>query len=180
MPPWLSHIISAQKKEGNLGSARWVQLATIASDSSPRVRTVVFRGWSDSYELEILTDKRSQKYKEIELNNNVEICWFFLRSKCQFRLRGTARIDLGNDKNHFWQELSKKAKSMWGWPNPGELFEEEQNNKLISKENINKYDNFILLKIRITQVEKLLLEKPLHIRKRWIRQKDWLEERINP
>ena len=81
MPPWLSHISSAQKKEQNINSSRWVQLATVGFDNTPRVRTVVFRGWSDSYEMKILTDKRSQKYHELELNSNVEICWLFPKIK---------------------------------------------------------------------------------------------------
>ena len=62
MPPWLSQLSSALKKESNLISSRWIQLATIGIDNTPRVRTVVFRGWTDSYEMEIYTDKRSQKY----------------------------------------------------------------------------------------------------------------------
>tara|TARA_B100001250_G_scaffold42046_1_gene33247 strand:- start:308 stop:463 length:156 start_codon:yes stop_codon:yes gene_type:complete len=51
MPPWLSHISSAQEKESKFDSSRWIQLATIGIDNTPRVRTVVFRGWSVSYEM---------------------------------------------------------------------------------------------------------------------------------
>ena len=96
-PPWLSHIRSAQQKESKYHSSRMVQLATIGIDNTPRVRSVVFRGWSESYEMEIYTDKRSQKYHELDLNNNVEICWLFSIAKCQFRFRGTSRIDLGKE-----------------------------------------------------------------------------------
>ena len=53
-------------------------ISYIGIDNTPRVRTVVFRGWSESYEMEIYTDKRSQKYHELNLNNNVEVCCFFL------------------------------------------------------------------------------------------------------
>ena len=87
MPPWLTQLSFALKKESKLVSSRWIQLATIGIDNTPRVRTVVFRGWSDSYEMQIYTDKRSQKYYELNLNNNVDICWFFFNSKCQFRFR---------------------------------------------------------------------------------------------
>ena len=77
MPPWLSQLSSAQRKESRFDSSRWLQLATIGIDNNPRVRTVVFRGWSKSYEMEIYTDKRSQKCDELNFNNNVEICWLF-------------------------------------------------------------------------------------------------------
>ena len=60
MPPWISHVRSALRKESHIDSSRWLQLATIGIDKTPRVRTVVFRGWSESYEMEIFTDKRSQ------------------------------------------------------------------------------------------------------------------------
>ena len=50
-----------------------------------------------NYEMEIYTDKRSQKYHELDLNNNVEICWLFSRSKCQFRVWRNSRIELGFD-----------------------------------------------------------------------------------
>mgnify|MGYP001387121832 CR=1 FL=1 len=47
MPPWLSEIISAEKKELKLNSSSWIQLATVGLDNTPRIRTVVFRGWND-------------------------------------------------------------------------------------------------------------------------------------
>mgnify|MGYP001262500383 CR=1 FL=1 len=122
MPPWLTQISSAQKKESKFNSSRWLQLATIGVDNTPRVRTVVFRGWSESFEMKIYTDKRSQKYQELSLNNNVEICWLFSGSRCQFRLRGTSRIELNKDCISHWEQLNEDSKSMWGWPNPGEHF----------------------------------------------------------
>ena len=120
----MSHIRAAQEKDGEINSSRWVQLATIASDNTPRVRTVVFRGWSDSYDMEIFSDKRSEKYNELDLNNNVEICWFFPRCKSQFRFRGTSKFDFGKEKLRHWQKLDDKTKSMWSWPKPGDIFED--------------------------------------------------------
>ena len=180
MPPWLSHISSAQRKESKLASSRWVQLATIGLDLTPRVRTVVFRGWSKSFEMEIYTDKRSQKINELDLNNNVEICWLFSKSKCQFRFRGTSRIDLTNDNLRHWELLSKNSKSMWGWPNPGDPYIVNKKIDLLVKRKEDMLKNFILLKIYISQVDQLLLKKPIHTRRRWIRNVEWIEERINP
>ena len=122
MPPWLSQIKTAQSKESKYNSSRWVQLATIGIDKRPRVRTVVFRGWSNTFEMELYTDKRSEKYQELELNNNVEVCWLFTISKSQFRFQGTSRIDLSSDSLRHWEKLSKKSKSMWSWPCPDVMF----------------------------------------------------------
>ncbi len=180
MPPWMSEIRSAQRKEFGLDFSRFVQLATIGIDNTPRVRTVVFRGWSESSEMEIYIDKRSQKYYELDLNNNVEICWFFLRSKCQFRLRGTSRVGLVNENIHHWKHLSQESKSMWRWPMPGEAYDYNKNIDLALNDNEDKSNNFILLKINITYVDQLLLHKPIHIRRRWFLKNEWIEERINP
>ena len=120
MPPWLQQISSYQNKESKLYSSRWIQLATVSPNNTPRVRTVVFRGWSDIYEMKILTDKRSQKYNELETNNNVEICWLFPKSRCQFRFRGKSINVMENETVDHWENLDDKAKLMWNWPTPGE------------------------------------------------------------
>tara|TARA_Y100001968_G_C19267029_1_gene672241 strand:- start:248 stop:790 length:543 start_codon:yes stop_codon:yes gene_type:complete len=180
MPPWLSHISNAQRKESNISSSRWIQLATIGLDNIPRVRTVVFRGWSESYEMEIFFDKRSQKFQQINFNNNVEICWLFSRCKCQFRLRGISKIVLGKDNLQYWNQLNEKNKSMWNWPKPGNVYVPEVNRDLKSKSVELLPENFALLKVDITHVDQLLLNKPIHMRRKWIKKQKWIEERINP
>ena len=180
MPPWLPHIISYQKNEANIFSRNWVQLATVSFDNTPRVRTVVFRGWTDSCEMKILTDKRSQKFSELQSNNKVEICWLFPNSKCQFRFGGSAIVDEGIDTSYHWDRLDDTTKSMWGWPSPGtELQIDKKQNNFIYNDSI-ALDNFILLKINIIHVDQLILTKPIHLRKRWIKKKLWIEESINP
>tara|TARA_Y100001968_G_scaffold260608_1_gene248232 strand:- start:194 stop:745 length:552 start_codon:yes stop_codon:yes gene_type:complete len=180
IPPWLAEISSYQKKESKLPSSRYVQLSTIGIDNTPRVRTVVFRGWSDSYKMKIFTDKRSLKIKEINNNQNVEICWYFQKSKCQFRFRGIVSIDFGKDYLNSWKSLNDNAKSTWGWPTPGSIYIEDNNIGRTGIKSSALIDNFILLNIDIFHVDKLLLSKPKHFRKRWILNNQWYEERINP
>ena len=180
MPPWLSQINFANSKESKFTDSKWLQLATIGIDKTPRVRTVVFRGWSESFEMKIYTDKRSQKYHELDLNNNVEICWLFSIAKCQFRFRGTSRFDLSKDNTRHWEKLSENSKSMWSWPTPGDQFINDNLIDLSVKSNERPSKNFTLLKIDISQVDQLILKKPIHLRRRWIRKKEWIEERLNP
>tara|TARA_B100000965_G_C19600052_1_gene762061 strand:+ start:4707 stop:5246 length:540 start_codon:yes stop_codon:yes gene_type:complete len=179
MLPWISSISSYQNKEKKLNSSSWIQLATVAIDNTPRVRTVVFRGWTDSYEMKIITDIRSDKISELKSNKNVEICWLFNKSRCQFRFRGSATIDLGPDTYYQWKKLDIKSKSMWSWPSPGKRYDPSQFENKFSM-NCDDMDNFILLKINISHVDQLLLAKPFHIRKRWLKNNNWKEERINP
>ena len=180
MPPWLFFINSAQRKESRSTTSRWVQLATIGIDNTPRVRTVVFRGWSKSFDMEILTDKRSQKFNELELNNQVEICWLFSKAKCQFRLRGKSTIDSGVDSIRHWEKLTESSKSMWSWPIPGDSFVSENKNAFEYDKNLCMPDNFSLIKIKVNHVDQLILNKPIHIRKRWTLRDSWIEERVNP
>ncbi len=128
----------------------------------------------------IYSDKRSQKFDELVLNNNVEICWLFFKSKCQFRFRGAARIDLGKDKLSHWDNLSEENQTMWSWPNPGDHFFNDRKNEISTKTNHDLFNNFCLLKIDISYVDQLVLKKPIHTRMRWIRKKEWIQEQINP
>ncbi len=180
MPPWLPHLISAQNQNSRIRSSRWVQLATISKANTPRVRTVVFRGWSNSYEMNILTDRRSAKFNELELNNNVEVCWLFTKSNCQFRFRGKSTIDNTYDTFRHWDKLDNETKSMWSWPAPGEKYQKNRNEHLKKKDNASNLDNFVLLKIKIFHVDQLIINKDIHLRRQWSRDKDWFEERINP
>tara|TARA_Y100001968_G_C19156228_1_gene618585 strand:- start:11 stop:553 length:543 start_codon:yes stop_codon:yes gene_type:complete len=180
MPPWFSQISFFQSKESKLDTSRFVQLATIGIDNTPRVRTVVFRGWTDSYEMELYTDKRSHKFYELDLNTHLEICWYFQSSKCQFRFRGKSKIELGEDRLRHWEQLSEKSKLMWNWPYPGDKFEYNRKQYLQTKKINYPSDNFTLIKIDITHVEQLLLVNPVHIRRNWKLKNDWIEERINP
>ena len=131
MPPWFKHILLYQEKESYLKSSRFLQLATVGLDNTPRVRTVVFRGWTELFEMKIFTDKRSLKISELELNDNLEICWLFIKSNCQFRFRGRSKIDMSNDTFNHWDLIDDSAKIMWGWPNPGEKYVLEKNNNSI-------------------------------------------------
>ena len=146
MPPWLSQLRSCQIRESKFDSSRWLQLATVGVDNKPRVRTVVFRGWSKSYQMEIYTDKRSQKYHELIMNNNVEICWLFSKSKCQFRFRGTSRIELDKYNLLHSEKLSEPWRPMKNWPTPGNYLVFEQNNDLSVRSNKELSNNSTVLK----------------------------------
>ena len=67
---------------------------------------------------------------------------------------------------------------MWTWPTPGKKFKID--NTLKIRKNIDNKDNFFLLRLRINHVNQLILQKQIHVRRQWIREKNWIEERINP
>ncbi len=169
LPLWRQKLKASQIKEGRLASSRWIQIANISKNIQPRVRTVVFRGWLDNNTMLIYTDKRSEKFNDLEINNNIEILWIFLKSKSQYRFKGNA-YKLVDDEN-YWNNLSEKSKLTWFWPCPGVKIDKQNIFKI---KNINtKPNNFAVLKLDIREVDLLKLENPVHKRYIWKRNNNW-------
>ena len=151
LPEWRLAIKSSNNKEGKSVSKRWIQIATTSKDNLPRLRTVVFRGWSEAHSMLIYTDRRSQKINDINLNNNVELLWLFPKSKSQYRLKGKAYEIKENIK--FWNNLSEHSKSTWFWPHPGEKL--SQKKFFDAPKVLKRPETFTVLEIKINYVELL-------------------------
>ncbi len=124
LPPWRPLLRAAREREGRSPAALWLQLATVSPDGTPRVRTLVFRGWVDCVALDVLTDGRSAKPAELRQQPAVELCWLLPKARCQFRLRGEflplpAAQEL-EERQHHWRRLTPAARALWGWSEPGE------------------------------------------------------------
>ena len=88
LPPWRPLLRGAREREGRSPMARWLQMASVAPDGTPRVRTLVFRGWAGPAALDLLTDARSAKADELRHQPALELCWLLPKARAQFRLRG--------------------------------------------------------------------------------------------
>lgn len=70
-----------------------VQLATVAPDGGPRVRTLVLRGADPATcTVRLHTDIRAEKGGQIAAEPRVEVCAYDARAKIQIRLRGKAAV----------------------------------------------------------------------------------------
>jgi pyridoxamine 5'-phosphate oxidase len=184
LPPWRPLLRGAREREGHSPAGRWLQLATVAPDGTPRVRTLVFRGWSDSAELDLLTDGRSAKPAELRQQPAVELCWLLPKACCQFRLRGEI-LSLPTDeeqseRQRHWQGLTPSGRALWGWPEPGEPLDDDAAFPAELADGTAIPENFQLLRIDLAQVELLELRDHPHQRRRWCRDGGWNEERLNP
>ena len=81
LPPWRPLLRSALQREGRTPAARWLQLATTAADGTPRVRTLVFRGWDAQSRMLLYTDGRSSKTAELTHQNAVPSSWTPTKAK---------------------------------------------------------------------------------------------------
>ena len=176
LPEWRLAIKSSKNKEGKSVSKRWIQIATISNDNLPKLRTVVFRGWSEAHSMLIYTDRRSEKINDINKNNNVEILWLFPKSKSQYRFKGEACEIKENIK--FWDTLSDNSKATWFWPNPGGKL--SQKSDFDAPKNLERPHTFTVLEVKINYVELLKLERPIHKRCYWCKKKEWKRVDLNP
>jgi len=184
LPPWRSLLRGAREREGRTPQARWLQLASVAIDGTPRVRTLVFRGWAGPAALDLLTDARSAKPAELVLQSDVELCWLLPRARCQFRLRGElqalpAVLEIQERERH-WQALTPAVRAVWGWPSPGEPLDREAPLPKKLPDGAPPPEHFQLLRIALSQVELLELTGHPHHRYRWKAEMEWEEEHLNP
>lgn len=87
IPSWKSLLQSSLKENiSKCGlSTTYASIATVKNNNLPAVRTVVMRGFAGEHHSEnvgwnsdllvVITDKRSDKIKEIRENPNTEINW---------------------------------------------------------------------------------------------------------
>lgn len=184
LPPWRPLLRGAREREGRSPAARWLQLATVASDGTPRVRTLVFRGWAGPAGLDLLTDGRSAKPTELARQPAVELCWLLPKARSQFRLRGAVMElqleQLQREREQHWQRLTPGGRALWGWPEPGQPFEASAVFPEELGDNVPIPPHFQLLRIAIEQVELLELTGHPHHRRRWHASDGWREQRLNP
>ena len=184
LPPWRSLLRGAREREGRSPAARWLQLATVAPDGTPRVRTLVFRGWADGTALDLLTDGRSAKLAELRQQLAVELCWLLPKARCQFRLRGDlltlpTEVEWEERQRH-WQDLTPAGRALWGWPEPGAPLDADAGFPAELADDTSLPAHFQLLRIVLEQVELLEVRDHPHQRRRWRRDSGWNEERLNP
>lgn len=192
LAPWRSLLARALHHNRSLPYARYFQLATVRSTGQPANRTVVFRGFlGDTNQLKIITDSRSQKVDQINNHSWGEACWYFPKTREQFRLTGQLTLieathpdsALKKARQDMWQELSDSARLQFAWPHPREARVEENSAFSPSPPDPKQpVPNFCLLLLEPVQVDHLELRG--NPQNRWLYYKnssqEWLKEAVNP
>lgn len=120
---WRSSLDQAIARNRRDAHHRYMQLATLDASGHPANRTVVFRGFLDDGALTLVTDARSHKVQQVIDHPEVEICWYFTRSREQFRIGGQLQlIDDSSPREELrsaaWSRLSEGAREQFYWPTP--------------------------------------------------------------
>lgn len=184
LPAWRVLLRGAREREGRSPAAHWLQLASVGADGTPRVRTLVFRGWADAVRLDLLSDGRSAKAEELATQPAVELCWLLPKARSQFRLRGRLELPVGADllaaRERHWRQLSPAGRALWGWPPPGQALDPQAAFPSELADGTPLPPHFLLLRIAVQQVELLELSGTPHRRQRWREATGWQCEALNP
>lgn len=188
---WRSPLARALHSNRSLAYARYLQLATVRADGRPANRTVVFRGFlGDTNQLKFITDIRSQKAEEINLYPWGEICWYFPKTREQFRIAGKLVL-VGADCadsalclswRTAWQDLSEAARSQFAWPHPGADRADAGAFDCASPDAIEPLSNFCLLLLEPETVDFLELRGEPQNRSLYGRdgEGNWFVRSVNP
>lgn len=189
LAPWRSILSRALHRNRSLTNARYFQLATINVKGEPANRTVVFRGFlEETNQLQIITDSRSEKIDQINHNSSSEICWYFPKTREQFRISGNLTIiDKNNVKQSIrvrvWQKLSDAARQQFTWPEPGQpLSDHQENFSLPTPSEKKPFPPFVLLLFTPKKVDHLELRSQPHQRIIYYLddKKMWMTQAVNP
>ena len=156
--------------------AKYIQLATLGDNGLVQNRTLVFRGFvDDSDQLIMITDTRSDKFSAILNHSQVEVCWYFAKTREQYRLSGNIDIYAGTSdiRTAIWNKISDAAKAQFYW-----YLDENQINTLQMSGAIP--DTFCVLLLSTQQVDYLLLADQHERTNSQLVDNTWKETNINP
>jgi pyridoxamine 5'-phosphate oxidase len=194
LAPWRQPLAHALYRNRSIAYSRYAQLATVRSDGRPANRTIVFRGFlNDTNQLKFITDDRSDKIEQILQQPWGELCWYFPKTREQFRLFGELAIvnaveqdiELAKARTAQWQDLSDAARLQFVWPHPSKPRDESTQFDVPAPDPNQPPDNFCLLLLNPIQVDHLELRGNPQNRYRYEQMQDsdgfkWLNQEINP
>lgn len=200
LAPWRVPLSRALHRNRALAYSRYGQLATVRADGRPANRTVVFRGFLDQPDdmgcngLKFICDRRSQKISELQQTPWAELCWYFPKTREQFRLAGTVAIarddsdKFGLVRRQTWEAISENAKVSFYWPSPGEPRAEQAAFQITADEAQSELSlteppgDFILLLLQPVEVDRLELRGDPQSRWHYVQGDDslWNEVEVNP
>ncbi|MGD1903082.1 MAG: Npun_F5749 family FMN-dependent PPOX-type flavoprotein [Geitlerinemataceae cyanobacterium] len=193
LAPWRSLLAGALHRNRSLVYARYFQLATIAPDGSPTNRTVVFRGFLDPGDrVQIITDARSEKIPQLAADPRAEVCWYFPKTREQFRLTGTIEVvtatttdaALQKARRQIWHNVSDGARSSFAWPEPGADRADAAAFEVAPLDKTTPLDSFVLLVLSVDRVDRLQLRGEPQARQIFTRGSDeksgWDTREVNP
>ena len=192
LAPWRSPLSRSLHRNRAQAFCRFLQLATVRENGAPANRTVVFRGFLEGCnQLMFISDRRSEKTAQIQQNPNVEACWYFTKTREQFRISGRLAVVteetelpiLAIARQQLWQKISDNARLQFAWPHPKESRSETANFSPSAPDAQTPLSTFCLLLLDPRSVDWLSLRGEPQNRKVYTRvdaAEGWKVADVNP
>lgn len=192
LAPWRSLLSRNLHNNRAQPYSRYFQLATVTPEGYPANRTVVFRGFLSESEncLKIITDARSAKIQDIKYQSKAEICWYFTKTREQFRITGNLQLVTATESEQYlqqtrhntWHDLSDTARSQFAWPDPAQPAADKSAFNVDPLLSNSPVTNFCLLLMTPQKVDHLQLRENPQQRCWYILQEDqtWSIQQVNP
>lgn len=193
LAPWQSPLARALHRNRSLAHVRHVQLATVRQDGRPANRTVVFRGFLDNTNsLKFATDRRSEKADQIAFQNWGEVCWYFPKTREQFRFLGELILvdneypdaTLLKARKAQWHDLSDPGRSQFTWSHPKKPRATDDNSfHLPPPEPTEPLPHFCLVLLNAIEVDHLELKgdpQNRYLYQRGAAETEWTVQEVNP
>ncbi|WP_414830683.1 pyridoxamine 5'-phosphate oxidase family protein [Alteromonas sp. H39] len=185
MPLWRQQLTKSLHQTRNTPESRYFQLATCDANGLPQCRTVVYRGITDGHALEVISDTRTSKYQEISQQQGVQVCWYFAKTREQYRFTAKADIittdeDARRVASH-WQKLSDAGKKQFLWGEPDTR--RDPTLPLLAEGDFNEVPaHFCLLNLTVKAVDYLSLRGNPQIREKHIKDAsgEWVVNSVVP
>ena len=163
----LTHAVSARSP------FTLMQLASVAENAQPQIRTIVLRDFSLApASLLFTTDVRSAKVQEMRDNPQVSLLGWDAENSFQLRLEGKAGcVDEGELRRTVWQKLRPAAQQLFYSPDsPGEILDDPDalRSGHASASLADPPENFALIRIMIERVESLDVSSEPHQRREFL------------
>ncbi len=195
-PRWRQSLVRSLHLQRSKPEARYFQIASISPDNMVKNRTMVFRGFVDnSLDLLAVTDSRSEKIQDWQNDPQSEICWYFAKSKEQYRITVEVQLCFNQSdtlRQKTWQQLSSNAKSQFFWPTPKVPFDIHQialfdsdsikeNHHLSIEEDSDIPETFVLVRLKPKSVDYLNLSDSPQTREiHTYEEQRWSCKKVNP
>lgn len=186
-PVWKQRIQRSLHLGRSKHESKYFQVASVSHSGLPCVRTMVFRGFKDEdHRLYAVTDIRSDKVSDFIALPKTQICWYFAKTREQFRFSCNAFvIKEGPTHLKYWHNLSETAKQGFYSKSPKVPFDDNEKPDTISESHdINTVSkNFCVIEFEVTSSDYLdLKSKPQYRELESLNSTtgDWFLQRVNP
>ena len=158
LPTWRQRLARSLHLHRSKAEAKYFQLATYCNEHGVQNRTVVFRGFApNSNTFWGISEANCAKVDSLRRHADAQICWYFAKTREQYRLSVQATIQDGNafeqaSRINVWQNISESARLSF--------FAQAPESWLAEGDKSTPPANFVVLAFQVNQVDYLQLTEP--------------------